>query len=147
MRALSATALLVTALVGLTTAASASAAAPEPISIDFAVTVFTPTTFSGTWTSSGVIVDSGTFDRTDVNFTGSLAHSPVVGTFQSTLHLASSLGTFTVEEQLRFTLTDVLGTWEIKSGRGAYTSITGHGTFEFISPVHFVDSGVASKTG
>ena len=72
-------------------------------------------------------------------------NSPTVGTFQSELRLTSSQGgTFTVNEQLRFTATDVLGTWQIKAGTGAYANASGHGTFQFISTLHFIDSGVAS---
>ena len=144
MRALFAAALALVALASFG-AATAQAAAPTPVSIAFTVTVFTPTTFSGTWVSTGAIADSGTFTRTDVNFTGSLANSPTVGTFQSELLLTSPLGTFTVEEQVRFTLSDVLGTWQILPGTGTYANVTGHGTFQFISPFSFVDSGVVSK--
>jgi hypothetical protein len=143
MRAL--IAVLTVVVIASVTAASAQAAPPQPVSIAFTVTVFRPTTFSGTWVSSGAIVDSGTFARTDVNFTGSLANSPVVGAFQSELLLLSSFGTFTVFEQIRFTATDVIGTWQIMSGTGDYAKVTGHGTFQFINPFSFVDSGVASK--
>jgi len=144
MRALFVAALTVVAVASFT-AASAQAAPPQPVSIAFTVTVFTPTTFSGTWVSSGAIDDSGTFVRTDVNFTGSLANSPTVGAFQSELLLSSSLGTFTVFEQILFTPTGVIGTWQIMSGTGAYANVTGHGTFQFINPFSFVDGGVASK--
>ena len=125
-------------------AATANAAPATAVSIDFTVTQFTPTVFAGNWQASGAISDLGTFARTDVNFTGSLANSPTVGTFQSELLLTSSQGTFTVTEQLRFTVTDVLGTWQIKAGTGAYDHASGHGTFQFVTPLHFIDSGVAS---
>jgi hypothetical protein len=143
MRALFAAAMTVVVVASFT--ATAQAAPPAPVSIAFTVTVFTPTTFSGTWASSGAIVDSGTFVRTDVNFTSSLANSPTVGAFQSELLLSSSLGTFTVFEQILFTPTGVIGTWQIMSGTGAYATASGHGTFQFINPFSFVDSGVVSK--
>jgi hypothetical protein len=138
-------AVLTAVVVASFTATSAQAAPPQPVSIAFTVTVFTPRTFSGTWASSGAIADSGTFVRTDVNFTGSLANSPTVGAFQSKLLLSSSLGTFTVFEQILFTPTGVIGTWQIMSGTGAYANVTGHGTFQFINTFSFVDSGVVSK--
>jgi hypothetical protein len=117
------------------------------VSIDFTVTEFTPTSFGGHWHASGAIDDSGSFTRTDVNFTGSLPNSPTVGTFQSVLVLTSSLGTITVKEELRFTLADVIGAWQILKGTGSYEGVRGHGSFDFISPLHFVDSGVVSRRG
>jgi hypothetical protein len=144
MKALLIAAALAASLAGFSQGA-AKAAPPAAVSIEFTVTEFTPTTFGGVWQGAGALNDSGSFVRTGVNFTGSLANSPVVGTFQSVLVLSSSRGTLTLREQLMFTLTDVIGGWEITSGTGAYDHVTGHGTFEFASPIHFFDVGVISK--
>jgi hypothetical protein len=125
---------------------AAVSAAPVPVSIEFTVTDFTPTSFSGDWAASGAINDSGSFVRTNVNFTNSLFNSPVVGVFQSVLVLSSSQGTLTVKEQIRFTPAGVTGTWEIVSGTDAYEHASGHGTFQFVSALHFFLNGVISKT-
>jgi hypothetical protein len=138
---------VVAALVAGATAESARADSPSALSIEFTVTEFTPTSFSGNWQGSGAIDDAGPFRRTEVNFTGSLPNSPTVVAFESVLVLTSSLGTITLKEELRFTLTDVIGVWQIVKGAGSYEQLRGHGSFEFISSLHFVDSGVISGRG
>jgi hypothetical protein len=123
-------------------ASTASAAAPVPVSIQATVTQFFPT-FSGVWTASGAINDSGTFVRTDLNSTGSLEHSPVVGALQVQIVFTSSQGTITVRDELLGTATSLTGNWQIASGTGAYLGINGHGVSEFVPPT-IVFTGVMS---
>ena len=86
----------------------------------------------------------GTFVRTDLHVSGSVANSPVVGAFQVVIEFSGSLGTFTVRDQLLFggRSTGLSGTWQIVSGTGAYERASGHGTSEFIFPNSLTFTGV-----
>jgi hypothetical protein len=122
-------------------ASTASAAAPQAVVIESTVTEFTPD-FEGTWQSSGVIADSGSFTEPFVRFTGSTLHSPVVQAFQAVLVFTGTQGTITVRQQVTFTAEASNGVWEVLSGSGAYQGVTGQGTFEFVFPNSLTFTGV-----
>ncbi len=89
-------------------------------------------TFGEVWRASGAINDSGTWVRMDINLTGSLPYSPVVGALQVVLVFSGSRGTFTMMDEVLTTATDLTGNWHIVSGTGAYGAINGHGTSTFV---------------
>jgi hypothetical protein len=138
---------LAASLAGVSTS-TASAAPPAAVSIDATVTIPNPI-FGGVWQASGAINDSGTFVRTDLHISGSVANSPVVGALQVVIEFSGSLGTFTVRDQLLFggRSTGLSGTWQIVSGTGAYERASGHGTSEFVFPNSVTFTGVISKAG
>lgn len=122
---------------------SAGAEAPETLSI--IATVSDGPGFSGVWTSSGSIQDAGTFARTDVHFSGSVEHSPVVGAFQVLLDFTGADGTITIRDELLFAPDGLSGTWQVVRGTGAYANTSGHGTSEFdFSTGSTLFTGVAS---
>ena len=142
MRALRiAVAMAAVASIAAFSASTASAARPEPVSIQSTVTQFAPT-FEGVWQSSGAITDSGSFVEPFVKFTGSNSHSPVVGAFQAVLVFTGAQGTITVRQQLTFTAEASNGVWEVASGTGAYEGVSGHGTFEFVFPNSLTFTGL-----
>ncbi len=106
----------------------ASADAPAAVAISAMVT---SSAFTGVWTASGAIDDAGTFARTDLHFSGSVEHSPKVGTFQVVITFVGSQGTFSVRDELRFSSAGLTGTWQVASGTAGYAQMSGHGTSEF----------------
>ena len=126
---------------------TANAAAPQKTTIAGTVTQFgPPPDFQGTWQSSGGISDSGSFVETELHLTGALDHSPVVGVFQAVIVFSGSNGTFTVVQQSQFASFPE-GTWQVRSGTGAYERLSGHGTFAFSPPNSLTFTGVMSKAG
>jgi Protein of unknown function (DUF3224) len=122
--------------------APASAAPPVPVAIQATVT----NGFSGVWQGSGAISDSGTFDRTGVQLTGSFFNSPAAEAFQAPFEFSGSRGTFTLQDELVADATGVKGNWQVVSGTGAYDGMSGHGTSSFdfsTSTVNF--TGLISK--
>jgi Protein of unknown function (DUF3224) len=140
-------AVIALALAGGFSASTASAASPASVAIQATVTIPNPI-FGGVWQASGAINDSGTFVRTDLNLTGSLANSPVVGALQVLIAFSGSQGTFTVMDELLFTTSGLTGNWQVMSGTGAYDGMSGHGTSNFdfaTSTIYF--TGVISMAG
>lgn len=144
MRALLAgTALTTVALAVL--APTASATAPEATTIAGTVTQFgPPPDFQGTWQASGAITDSGSFVETELHPTGALANSPTVGVFQAVIVFSGSKGTFTIAQQSQFTSFPE-GSWQVRSGTGAYVRLSGRGTFAFTPPNNLTFTGLTSK--
>jgi hypothetical protein len=123
--------------------AGAAEAAPSPVSI-VAAAADGPG-FGGVWQASGAISDSGTFVRTELHFSESPEHSPVVGAFQVQLEFSGSQGTFTLRDELMFSPSGLTGSWQVVSGTGAYAGASGHGTSEFVfSAASTVFTGVMS---
>jgi hypothetical protein len=137
------------ALIGLTvfvavapttaSAASAPAPAPAPITVQALVT---DAPFAGVWQASGAIDDSGTFQRTNANLTGSFFNSPTVAAFQAQFVYTGGSGTLTIRFELTFTESDFTGVWEIEAGTGAYEGASGHGTSRFTPPDSLMLTGV-----
>ena len=117
-------------VMGVTAIAASPADARGVAPVEIVATVTSPT-FTGTWTSSGAIDDSGTFARTDLHFSGSVEHSPTVGAFQVVITFTGDDGTFSIRDELRFSSAGLTGTWQVASGTGAYERLSGHGTSEF----------------
>jgi hypothetical protein len=141
MRARTIAVAIVTAMSLAAFSPATAQAPPAAVTIQATVTQFFPT-FSGFWQASGAINDSGTFLRTELHTTGSLASSPVVGAFQAEALFTGSKGTFTLREELLGTIfqpsdprSGLTGQWQIASGTGAYGNLSGHGTLEFVFPM------------
>ena len=127
---------------------TASAAAPEATTIAATVSQFgPPPDFLGTWQAFGGINDAGSFVEPQLHDTSSFVHSPVVVTFQAVLVFTGARGTFTVAQQAHYNGGFPQGTWQIRSGTGAYDGLSGHGTFAFSLPDSLSFTGSTSKAG
>lgn len=131
---------------------TASAARPVAVTIQIVPTVFGPVQI-GTWDVSGAINDSGSYERTGGNGTGSLpdcfCFPEHTGAFQETFLLSGSKGTLTVKAEERLVPTGEefppsIGVWQVVSGTGAYDRISGHGKSVFGFPTLYL-TGVISK--
>lgn len=116
-------------LVGMAVVASPAGADPGA-PVEIAATLTGPN-FSGTWTATGAFADSGTFTRVDANVTGSVEHSPRVGTVQVVLVFTGVRGTFTVRDEIMLSPDSADGVWQVVSGTGAYARMSGHGRSVF----------------
>lgn len=144
-------ALLLAAAIATVTLASlsstASATAPQPTTIAGTVTQFgPPPDFRGTWQLSGGISDSGSFVETELHLPEAFDHSPVAVIFQAVIVFSGTNGTFTVAQQSQSTGLPE-GTWQVRSGTGAYARLSGHGKFAFSPPNSLTFTGVMSKAG
>ena len=129
-------------------ASTASAAAPEATTIVATVTQFgPPPDFQGTWQASGGISDAGSFVETELHDTSSFDNSPVVVAFQAVLVFRGSRGAITIAQQAHYTGGLPQGTWQIRSGTGAYERLSGHGAFAFSPPNNLTFTGPMSKAG
>jgi len=113
------------------TAALAPPAGADPGVPVEVVSTLTGPGFSGVWTASGAITDSGSFTRVDANVSGSVEHSPTVGTVQVVLVFTSARGTFSVRDEIRISPTSADGVWQVAGGTGAYARLSGHGRSAF----------------
>lgn len=127
-------------------ASTASATAPQPMTIAGTVTQFGPPgDFQGTWQASGAISDSGSFVETEAHPTGTFGNPAIVGVFQAVIVFSGSKGTFTIAQQSKSTSFFPEGTWQIQSGTGAYERLSARGTFAFAPPNSLTFTGLASK--
>jgi hypothetical protein len=127
---------------------TASARAPDTVTIAGTVTQFgPPPDFQGTWQSSGAISDAGSFVETELHLAGAdfQPSAPVV-VFQAVVVFTGSRGTFTIAQQ-GVSKGLPAGTWQVSSGTGDYARASGHGTFAFIPPTNLTYTGVMSKAG
>jgi hypothetical protein len=144
LRAVAALVLLVSTIGWSTVAASAEA--PSPVSIEATDTNPGPD-LEGVWQASGAIDDAGTFERTDLHYSGSVEHSPVVGAFKAVIEFSGTDGTFTLRVELMFSASGLTGTWQVVpgTGTGAYALASGHGTSDYVfSTATVVLTGVMS---
>ena len=136
----------VVALLAGVGASTALAAPPSAVEIDIIPTTGPPCFFQcGTWTATGAITDSGTYER--VHGATSPPDRPfgTTGPYREEFLLTSGLGTFTVDAEERAGPVGSEGVWQIHAGSGVYESASGHGTSSFIPPVLvLVLTGVAS---
>ena len=115
------------ALVVLLSAATLTLAPASPATSGQAVTINSQIQtgpFTGTWTATGAIADSGTLIEPKVNFVGSQLHIERVFTGAQgtiTIHIQSTL-TSVVGDTGTFT-----GHWVVISGTGAYANLHGRG--------------------
>jgi hypothetical protein len=117
--------------------AAAHATTPEPVTIQSTVQLGT---FTGTWSATGAINDSGT-----------LVEPVVISTDSHQLHIVrvntSGVGSFTL--RIDSTLTSgsppdsgtFVGRWVVVSGTGAYATLHGEGTRDAT-----VNNGVVTET-
>lgn len=104
-----------------------------------------PPDFHGTWQSSGAFSDAGSFVETELHLTGAdFQPSAPVGVFQAVIVFTGSHGTFTIAQQGVSTGLPA-GTWQVSSGTGDYSRVSGHGTFAFSAPDNLTFTGVMSK--
>ena len=115
------------ALVVLLSAATLALAPASPATTGQAVAINSQIQtgpFTGTWTATGAIADSGTLIEPNVNFRGGQLHIERVFTGAQgtiTIHIQSTL-TSVVGDTGTFT-----GHWVVVSGTGAYANLHGHG--------------------
>jgi hypothetical protein len=90
--------------------------------------------------------DAGSFERTDLHFSHSGEHSPVVSTFQALFEFSGIQGTLILRVELLFhTASGLTGKWQVVSGTGAYAQASGHGSSVFVpSTSTIVFTGVLS---
>ena len=128
-RRLGAAAVMAALVIG--TAALAPPAGADPgMPVEIVATLTGPG-FTGVWTASGAVQDSGTFTRVDANVSGSVEHSPTVGTVQVVLVFSGAQGTLTVRDEIMLSGDSADGVWQIASGTGAYARVSGHGRSVF----------------
>jgi len=102
----------------------ASASTSTPTTIQSSVNLGT---FTGTWTASGGISDSGTLAEPSVHVVGN-------GQLHIVRHVTGALGTFTLRIDSTITgqepdgATDFTGYWVVIAGTGAYANLHGQGT-------------------
>jgi len=125
-------ALLVSVVFVFVLSVPALATTPQDVTI---TALLTPGN-SGPWSATGAIQDSGSYLRADVDLTGSIFRSPTVGSAQDTVTFTgSSGGTFTIQNQVLFTLNqaggccDITGQWVVDGGTGVYADLLGQGSF------------------
>lgn len=116
------------ALVGLLSAATLAFAPASPATTGQAVAINSQIQtgpFTGTWTATGAIADSGTLIEPNVNFVGN-------GQLHIERVLTGAQGTITIH--LESTLTSVVGDtgtfnghWVVISGTGVYSNLHGEG--------------------
>jgi hypothetical protein len=118
------------------TATPALAGTPAPVTIHSTVIVGP---FTGTWSASGGISDSGTLAEPTVNFVGN-------GELHIVRNVTGSQGTFTLRiDSTAFPRPDgsddFTGQWAVIAGTGAYAHLHGQGTRSAVS-----DNGVVTET-
>src|SRR5262245_43735626 len=85
---------------------------------------------SATWLANGAVVDSGIWFFLSFDDSGSIVHSPVVGTARLTLLLVGQDGsTITLQENDHITLDSQAGSWHIVDGTGVYSTLHGAGSY------------------
>jgi hypothetical protein len=130
---------------GVSTALAEAASAVE---IDIVPTSGFPCFFQcGTWTASGAINGSGTYQVLHAFSAPPDRPFGATGPYFESFSLTDSQGsTFTINAQERATAADVSeGVWELQSGTGTYAAATGHGTSSFnLPPIVLVLTGVAN---
>jgi len=116
---------LASVLLSLGTAGTpAMASTPVPVTIHSTVIVGP---FTGTWSASGGISDSGTLAETSVNFVGN-------GQLHIVRDVTGSQGTFTLRIDSTVVAVepngnvDFTGNWVVIAGTGAYADLHGQGT-------------------
>jgi hypothetical protein len=65
--------------------------------------------------------------------------------FQTISVFSGSRGTITIAQQAHYTGGLPQGTWQVRSGTGAYEGLSGHGTFAFSPPNDLTFTGLTSK--
>lgn len=116
------TTLLVAALLAGALASTAVATTPQPVTFSSQIVVGP---FTGTWSSTGALTDSGTLIEPVVNFVGN-------GELHIERVLTGSNGTITIRIQSKVTgrgggITTFDGYWAIVSGTGSYANLHGQG--------------------
>jgi len=129
---------LASVLLSLGTAGTpAMASTPVPVTIHSTVIVGP---FTGTWSASGGISDSGTLAETSVNFVGN-------GQLHIVRDVTGSRGTFTLRIDSTAVAVepngavDFTGNWVVIAGTGAYADLHGQGTRSAVA-----DHGVVTET-
>jgi len=128
---------LVTIVFAVSLSVPALATTPQDVTITAGLT---PTN-SGPWSATGALQDSGTYLRTDVDPTGSIFHSPRVGSVHDTVTFTGISGsTFTIQNQGLLTLNsagaccNLTGQWMVDGGTGLYAGALGQGTLTLSGP-------------
>lgn len=128
--------LLVLAVISLVLAAPVLARQPDPVAISTEGAAVGNTQI-GTFVATGAIVDDGTFAfDTDAHKAFAFAGfgAPTFGIARSLEFFAGQNGTFTLQNVIKFTVTDspgvfaVEGTWAVVSGTEDYADLRGQGT-------------------
>ena len=129
---------LASVLLSLGTAGTtAMASTPVPVTIHSTVIVGP---FTGTWSASGGISDSGTLAETSVSFVGN-------GQLHIVRVVTGSQGTFTLRIDSTAVAVepngdvDFTGNWVVIAGTGAYADLHGQGTRSAVA-----DHGVVTET-
>jgi hypothetical protein len=152
--------LLVVGVISLALAAPTLASQPDTVAISTEGAAVGNTQV-GTFMATGAIVDDGTYAfDTDAHKAFAFAGfgAPTFGIARSLEFFAGQDGTFTLQNVVKFSLTDsigvfvVEGTWAVVSGTGDYADLRGQGTitgvidasgeletfaFEFLGTVHY----------
>ena len=85
---------------------------------------------SAAWVANGAVVDSGFWFFLSFDDSGSIVHSPVVGTAKLTLLLVGQDGsTATLQENDHIDLNSQSGSWHVVDGTGAYSTFHGAGRY------------------
>ena len=105
----------------------AAASPPEDVTFEFYGNLVTG---ESTFSASGAVTDSGTYEETRLNFADGTAHGTVTTT--------SDAGTITFKWQARITSETAThrtleGRWTIVSGSGAYANLHGEGTVDIFA--------------
>ena len=106
----------------------ASASPPQDVTFEFYGNLFTQ---QSSFSASGAVTDSGTYEETRLIFADGTAHGTVTTT--------SEAGTITFKWQARITSETATyrtlnGRWNIVSGSGAYANLHGEGTIDLFVP-------------
>ena len=102
----------------------ASASTSMPVTMHSSVAL---DTFTGTWSATGAISDSGTLIEPTVNFVGN-------GELHIVRNVTGAVGTFTLRIDSKVSgqepdgATDFSGYWVVLAGTGAYANLHGEGT-------------------